>query len=167
MILSLLHIKYYVHILNFNTHTCIFCITDNFPPLIINVSTGTVPDTKEVRASAEKKLLILLSSDKQLASLSQNLCAELEVHIKLKNVRAGSIKIDMLLGDMSRLEYIKELSDKWVLSNVVDSILMTPEFIESCNAEDVVLEVILEEDSYQQVKSLCSEYKLIAAQIKY
>ena len=95
------------------------------------------------------------------------MCAELEVPIKLKNARTGSIKIDMLLGDMSRLEYIKELSDKWVLSNVVDSILMTPEFIESCNAEDVVLEVILEEDSYQQVKSLCSEYKLIAAQIKY
>ena len=59
----------------------------------------------------------------------------------------------MILGDLSKLEYIKELSDTWVLSNIVDNILMTPEFIQSCKAEDVGLEVVVDEDSYNQIKS--------------
>ena len=59
----------------------------------------------------------------------------------------------MILGDLSKLEYIKELSDTWVLSNIVDNILMTPQFIQSCLAEDVGLEVVVDEDSYKQIKS--------------
>ena len=65
----------------------------------------------------------------------------------------GSIMVDMILGDLSKLEYIKELSDTWVLSNIVDNILVTPEFIQSCKAEDVGLEVVVDEDSYKQIKS--------------
>ena len=64
----------------------------------------------------------------------------------------------MVLGDLSRLEYIKEMSDKWVLSSIVDRILMTPEFISSCQAEDVALEVVVDEESYQQLKSHSGEY---------
>ena len=142
-------------VLDFYTHL-VLCITGSIPPLVINIKTCTVPDTEEVCASAEKELLKRVSSGDQLASLEQKLSYELKAPIKLKNGRSGSIKVDMILGDMSRLEYIKELSDKWVLSNIFDNILMNAEFIESCHAEDVNIEVVLEEASYQQVKSLCS-----------
>ena len=140
------------------THIFILCITGSIPCLVVNINTCTVPDTTEVHAFAENKLLELLSSDDQLAIFQQTLSDELKSPIELKNGRSGSIRVDMILGDMSRLEYIKELSDKWVLSNIFDNILMTAEFIESCHAEDVNIEVVLEEASYQQVKSLCSKY---------
>ena len=130
--------------------------------LTMTITTGSDPDTEEVRVSTEKNLFKQLSSDDNLKSFAQALSKELKVPVKLNNVRTGSIKVDIILGDMSRLEYIKELSDKWVLTNIVDSILITPGFIESCHAEDVIIEVILDEDSYQQVKSFCSEYKLYA-----
>ena len=95
----------------------------------------------------------MLSSEEVVQALAQTLSEEFEATIKLTNVRTGSIKVDMMLGDLSRLDYIKELSDEWVLSNIVDSILMTPEFIESCEAEDVAIDVVLDEESYQQVRS--------------
>ena len=71
----------------------------------------------------------------------------------------GSIMVDMVLGDLSKLEYIKKLSDKYVLSNIIDSILMTPEFIESCQAEDVGLEAVIDEESYNQIKSKYGKMK--------
>ena len=95
----------------------------------------------------------MLSSEEVVQALAQKLSEEFEATIKLTNARTGSIKVDMMLGDLSRLDYLKELSDEWVLSNIVDSILMTPEFIESCQAEDVAIDVVLDEESYQQVRS--------------
>ena len=95
----------------------------------------------------------MLSSEEVVQALAQKLSEEFEATIKLTNARTGSIKVDMMLGDLSHLDYLKELSDEWVLSNIVDSILMTPEFIESCQAEDVAIDVVLDEESYQQVRS--------------
>ena len=129
----------------------------------MSITPNTIPDTDQVRESAARWLFKKLSSEVLLFLLSQTLSEVAEVTITLVNVRAGSIKVDMILGNMSRLEYIKELSDNWVLSNIVDSTLMTPEFveelIESCQAEDVSIQAVIDEDSYQQVKSLVSKYK--------
>ena len=72
----------------------------------------------------------------------------------MKNTRIGSIKLDVILADLSSLEYIKELSDTWVLTNIMDSILMTPEFIESCQAGDVSITALVNEESYQRIKNL-------------
>ena len=137
-----------------------YSVTGNVPPLTMSITTGSDPDTEDVRNSTENNLFEQLSSGDNLKSLAQTLSKEFETSVQLENVRMGSIKVDMILGDMSRLEYIKELSDKYVLTNIVDSILITPEFIESCHAEDVTIEVILDEESYQQVKNFCSKYML-------
>ena len=94
-----------------------------------------------------------LSTNEGIKSLSNNLSETLDTPINLTNGRLGSIKVDMTLGDLSSLEYIKELSDTWVLSNIMDSILMTTEFIESCQAEDVAITAVLEEESYQRFKN--------------
>ena len=88
------------------------------------------------------------------SKLAQDLSKKLEAAIELNNVRLGSIMVDMILGDLSKLEYIKYLSDTWVLSNMVDGILMTPEFISTCQAEDVALDVVVDEESYKQIKSI-------------
>ena len=125
----------------------------NSPPLTLCITAKTLPDTEELRFTAENNLVTLLSSEEVIQALAQTLSEEFEATIKLTNVRTGSIKVDMMLGDLSRLDYIKGLSDEWVLSNIVDSILMTPEFIESCGAEDVAIDVVLDEESYQQVRS--------------
>ena len=142
----------------------LFYITGICRSLTVSITTAIVSDTEKVRVSTEKNLLKLLSSEEKLASLAQKLSEELEAEITLKNVRPGSIKVDMTLEDMACLEYIKELSDQWVLSNIVDSILMTPEFteqfIDSCHKEQVSIKFVLDKDSYQQVKSLISKYKL-------
>ena len=82
---------------------------------------------------------------------------ELEANVSLNNVRLGSILVDIILEDLSKVKYIKELSDKWVLSNMIDSILMTPEFISTCKAEDVAVEVVVDEESYKQIKSISGE----------
>ena len=132
--------------------------TGNPSLLTLVITTNTLPDTKTVHTSAENNLLSLLQSDEVLQSLAQTLSKNFEACITLSGVRIGSIKVDMVLEDLSRLEYIKEMSDKWVLSSVVDSALMTPEFIESCQAEDVALEVVLDNESYQQLKSHSGEY---------
>ena len=59
----------------------------------------------------------------------------------------------MMLEDLSKLEYIKDLSDKWALSNIVDNALITPGFLESCQAEYVELEVVVDEESYKQLRN--------------
>ena len=130
-----------------------FMFVGNCTPLTICVTTKTLPDIEELRFTAENNLITLLSSEEVLQALAQALSEEFEATIKFTNVHTEHPKIDLILGDLSHLEYIKELSDEWVLSNIVDSILMTPEFIESCKAEDVAIEVVLDEDSYQQVRS--------------
>ena len=109
---------------------------------------------------AQNNLLEHLSSEEGITSLSNSLSLTLDTPINLTNGRLGSIKVDMTLGDLSSLEYIKELSDSWVLSNIMDSILMTPEFIESCKAEDVSIIAVIEEDSYQQFKNFPGQYKI-------
>ena len=121
--------------------------------LTLCIITRTLPNNETVHTSAENNLLTLLSSEEVLTSLAQALSEEFEAYVKLEGVRKGSIKIDMILGNLSVLEYIKEMSDKWVLSNIVDSILITPEFISSCQAEDVALEVVVDEESYKKIKS--------------
>ena len=103
---------------------------------------------------AENNLLTKLSSEEVKSVLSQKLSGKLETDINLTNTRIGSIKVDVVLGNLFCLERLKELSDKWVLSNLMDSILMTPEFIESCQAEDVAIDVVLDEESYHRIKNL-------------
>ena len=96
--------------------------------------------------------MTILSTEAELSRLAETLSDEFEATIKLDNVKMGSIRVDMRLGNVSKLEYIKDLSDKWVLSNIIDNILITPEFVESCQAEDVAIDVVIDEESYQQVK---------------
>ena len=127
--------------------------------MTIRITTKTLPDTEQVRQEAETNVFTLLASETAVKTLSQSLSEELEATITLNNVRMGSIKVDMVLGDLSKLAYIKKLSDKYVLSNIIDSILMTPEFIESCQAEDVGLEAVIDEESYNQIKSKYGKMK--------
>ena len=129
------------------------CITGNTPPLTIRITTETVPESEHVQKLAESNLLKHLSSEEGITSLSATLSIKLDTELKLTNTRIGSIKMDAILGDLSSLEYIKELSDNWTLSHIMDMILMTPEFIESCQAEDVAITAVLDEESYQQVKN--------------
>ena len=136
-----------------------FLFTGNPYPLTIHITTKTLPDTEQVRQEAENNVFTLLASETAVKALSQSLSEELEETITLNNVRMGSIMVDMVLGDLSKLAYIKKLSDKYVLSNIIDSILMTPEFIESCQAEDVGLEAVIDEESYNQIKSKCGKMK--------
>ena len=105
-----------------------------------------------VHHEAETNVFELVSTKHIQTQMARVLSESFQTNTELSNVRMGSINIDMMIEDLSRLDYIKELSDKWVLSNIVDSILMTPEFFESCLAEDVFVEAVLDEDSYQQVK---------------
>ena len=133
------------------------CFTGNLPVLLLVINTNTLPDNETVHTLSENNLFLLLQSDEVLQSLAQTLSEEFETYIKLNGVRKGSIKVDMVLGDLSRLEYIKEMSDKGVLSSIVDRILITSEFISSCQADDVTLDVVVNEESYQQLKSRSGE----------
>ena len=127
-------------------------ITGNIPPLTLVITTNTLPDSEQVHLEAENKIFSFLLSEEERSRLAQALSDEFKTTIKLDNVKMGSIRVDMRLANLSKLEYLKELSDKLVLTNIVDSILMTPEFIQSCQAEDVAISVIIDEESYQQVK---------------
>ena len=120
----------------------------------MRIETKTLPDTEDFRCEAKDKVYTLLKSVENASKLAQDLSKKLEEAIEIKNVRMGSIMVDMILGDLSKLEYIKYLSDNWVLSNMVDGILMTPEFIATCQADDVALDVVVDEDSYKQIKSI-------------
>ena len=135
-----------------------FLVAGNFPVLILIITTSTQPDTETVHTSAQANLLQLLQTAEVLQSLAQKLSEAFEVHIKLSYVREGSIKVDMMLEDLSGLEYIKEMSDKWVLSNIVDNFLITPKFMESCQAKNVVLDVVVDAESYLQLRSHHGEY---------
>ena len=126
-------------------------ISGSSTPLTIRITTNTVPDTKEIRYEAQINVYTQLTSEETVTKLAQDLSKKLEATVKLNNVRLGSIMVDMILGDLSKLEYIKYLSDNWVLSNMVDNILITPEFITTCQAEDVALDVVVDEDSYKHI----------------
>ena len=115
----------------------------------------TEPET--VHQLAETNLVNLLSSEDGRTSLSHTLSVKLSTKLKVTNACTGSIKVDIILEDLSSLEYMKELSDNLVLSNIMEMVLMTPEFIESCHAEDVALKAVLDEESYQRFKNLTGE----------
>ena len=133
-------------------HYNFLLITGNILPLTLVITTNTLPDSEQVHLEAEKNIFRLLLSEEERSRLAEALSDEFKTTIKLDNVQMGSIGVDMRLANLSKLEYLKELSDKLVLTNIVDSILMTPEFIESCQAQDVAINVIIDEESYQQVK---------------
>ena len=113
----------------------------------------TIPNTPELRTEAEEKLYTQLSKDEGLSPLKETLSEELDTQVELENISLGSIRVDMVLSDLSKLEYLKHLSDKAVLTNIVDHLLMTPEFISSCQAKDVALEAVVEEESYKRLHS--------------
>ena len=92
-------------------------------------------------------------SEEAVTVLSETLSEAFKTKVNLENVRLGSIMVDMMLEDLSKLEYIKDLSDKWTLSNIVDNALITPDFLESCQAEYVELEVVVDEASYKQLRN--------------
>ena len=131
-----------------------FCTAGNTVRLTIDITIQTTPEDEPTHDSAVNKLLNHLSCDNNNAALSQTLSRKLDTALIMTNTRIGSIKVDVILADLSSLEYIKELSDNWVLTNIMDSILMTPEFIESCQAEDVSIKALVNEDSYQRIKNL-------------
>ena len=134
-----------------------FCITANTEPLALIVNSHTLQDNEDIHKKAENNLLSKLSSEEVKSELSHQLSRKLNTEVKLSKIVMGSIKVDLIFEDLSRLEKLKELSDKWVLTNLMDSILMTPEFIESCQAEDVAIDVVLDEESYQRIKNLPGE----------
>ena len=134
---------------------CVF--TANTESLTLIVDSHTLPDNEDIHKKAENNLFLKLSSEEVKSKVSQQLTRKLNTGVKLSKIVMGSIKVDIILEDLSRLEKLKELSDKWVLTNLMDSILMTPEFIESCQAEDVAIDVVLDEESYQRIKNLPGE----------
>ena len=129
------------------------CIADSSSSLTIHITPRTHPDNEEVQVEAQNNVYTLLMSEEAVTALSETLSEAFKTNVNLKNVRLGSIMVDMMLEDLSKLEYIKDLSDKWALSNIVDNALITPEFLESCQAEYVELEVVVDEESYKQLKS--------------
>ena len=131
-----------------------YLITGGSSLLTICITTKTEPDTEEIQYDAKNKVYTLLTSKETVSRLTQDLSKKFEATVIVKNVRLGSIMVDMILGDLSKLEYIKYLSDNWVLSNMVDNILITPEFITTCQAEDVALDAVVDEESYKQIKSI-------------
>ena len=136
-------------------------ISGSSPPLTIRITTNTLPDTDEIRYEAQINVYTQLNSEETVTKLAQDLSKKLEATVKLDNVRLGSIMVDMILGDLSKLEYIKYLSDNWVLSNMVDNILITPEFITTCQAEDVALDVVVDEDSYKHIRNLSGKLQVL------
>ena len=131
--------------------------SDSTPPLTLRITTKTLPDTEEIQRDAQNNVYTLLTTEETVRALAKNLSDEFEAKVNLNNVRLGSIMVDMILEDLSKVEYIKELSDKWVLSNMIDSILMTSEFISTCLADDVAVEVVVDEESYKQIKTISGE----------
>ena len=120
--------------------------------LTICLIVRTLPDTEEVQSRSEDSLYRHLSDQEVIAALAQSLSQEFCTVVVLGNIRTGSIKMDMSIEDPSRLEYIKYLSDKGVLSDIIDCILMTPDFISSCQAQDVAIEAFIDEESYANLK---------------
>ena len=136
-----------------------YLITGDSHLLTLCITTKTEPDTEEIRYDAENKVYTLLTSKETVTRLTQDLSKKFEATVIVDNVIRGSIMVEIILGDLSKLEYIKYLSDNWVLSNMVDNILITPEFISSCQAKDVALDIVVDEKSYKQIKSLYGKYK--------
>ena len=134
-------------------YTFSVCITDSSSSLTIHITPRTHPDNEEVQAEAQNNVYRLLMPEETVTALSQTLSEAFKTKVNLQNVRLGSIMVDMMLEDLSKLEYIKDLSDKWALSNIVDNALITPEFLESCQAEYVELEVVVDEESYKQLRN--------------
>ena len=127
------------------------------------INPKTYPETEEIQSEAENLVLEHLSSEEVLTELAEALSEESDTLITLSNVRVGSIKMDMQVADLSLIDYIKHLSDQGVLTNIIDNILMTPSFVSSCvsvcQAEDVAVEAVIEEESYRQIKLYSGEHQ--------
>ena len=109
----------------------------------------THPESTENTQNATDQLYSVLDSPGARQSLSQYLTEETDIDLSVHRIVRGSFFIDLKMKDYLELEEIKYLSDQGVLSIMLNFYLITKDFLQSCLAESVKLNVTVDIVSYQ------------------
>ena len=113
------------------------------------MTTKTNPE--QASKDIEEKLQIYLESDKGSKRLENHLSNELKHKLHLEKIEAGSIFIVIRLSSLDCLERLHYLSTTDYLSNTINHLLITKEFLTECAVSSVILKVTLLEESYQRL----------------
>ena len=113
-----------------------FVTGDIYLELKMCITVTTLPNTKALMREAENILYKHLSLENTITKLSQCLSEVFRTSVDITDVKEGSIQMDLLLKNFYKVEYMNDLSDEGVLTNLIDSWLMTEEIISCCQADD-------------------------------
>ena len=113
------------------------------------MTTKTNPE--QASKDIEEKLQTYLESDKGSKRLENHLSNELKHKLHLEKIEAGSIFIVIRLSSLDCLERLHYLSTTDYLSNTINHLLITKEFLTECAVSSVTLKVTLLEESYQRL----------------
>ena len=111
---------------------------------------------EEAREAVEKKIILNLQCPDGKVKLENHLSRELNTKLQVEEIETGSIIIVIKLHDLDCLEKLRYLSRTEYLSNSIDDLLITDQFLEECQqiTSDITLHVTLLEESYQTLLSL-------------
>ena len=119
--------------------------------LKVNLDTKVKPDSEINKHNATENLYNNLRRSSVQKQLSKDLSEELDAELEVDKVYKGSVIIELKMKDYTELENIKSLSDTGVLSNIFGFLLLTPEYMASCKADQVHIDAKLDDRSYQSL----------------
>ena len=127
----------------------LFCNLEKCYPLLLRVTVQPTPNTDRALCDAEEKLFELTKSKIDDGSLSENITNLTNVKMTVDEVTMSCVLLHVKLLDPSEIPYLKNLSDTGALTNVIEYALISDEFLTRCQAEQVSLEVKIDEHSFE------------------
>ena len=85
-------------------------------------------------------------------SLSEAISNLTNVKMTVEDVTMSCLLFHIKLLDPSEIPYLKNLSDTGALTNLIEYALISDEFLSRCQAEQVSLEVKIDETSFESVQ---------------
>ena len=115
----------------------------------MKLDTIVKPDSEKNKQDATENLHSYLSHSSVQEKLSKDLSDELDTELVVDKVYKGSVIIELKMKYYTELENIKSLSDTGVLSNIFGSLLVTSDYLSSCQADKVHIDAEVDDMSYK------------------
>ena len=135
-------------------YKCIICNLEKYYPLLLRVTVEPTPNTDTALQDAETRLLELTKSKIDDGSLSEDITNLTNVKMSVEDVTMSCLLLHIKLIDPYQIPYLKNLDDTGALTNLMEYILISDEFLSRCQAEQVSLEVKIDKTSVELLQKI-------------
>ena len=121
---------------------------------MLRVTVQPTPNTDTALQDAETRLLELTKSKIDDGSLSEDITKLTNVKMNVEDVTMSCLLLHIKLFDPTQIPYLKNLDDTGALTNLMEYILISDEFLSRCQAEQVSLEVKIDKTSVELLQEI-------------